>query len=62
MVPALPVGAASALGLRTLEITEPPLRARVALASRTDGPSSREATVFLDLLRTTLTLAWPGLA
>ncbi|MFG3000705.1 LysR family transcriptional regulator substrate-binding protein [Streptomyces sp. NPDC048340] len=55
VVPALPAGAAAASGLRTLEITEPRLRGRVALAWRTDGPSSPAATVFLDLLRTTLT-------
>ncbi|MEV0375705.1 LysR family transcriptional regulator substrate-binding protein, partial [Streptomyces sp. NPDC050636] len=55
VVPALPAGAASAFGLRTLEITEPRLRGRVALTWRTDGPSSPAATVFLDLLRTTLT-------
>ncbi|MFI5751130.1 LysR family transcriptional regulator [Streptomyces sp. NPDC051644] len=55
VVPALPADAASASGLRTLEITEPRLRGRVALAWRTDGPSSPAATVFLNLLRTTLT-------
>ncbi|MFD8980385.1 LysR family transcriptional regulator [Streptomyces sp. NPDC059564] len=55
VVPALPAGLLSDLGLRTLEITEPQLRGRVALAWRTDGPSSPAATVFLDLLRTTLT-------
>ncbi|MFI5829299.1 LysR family transcriptional regulator [Streptomyces sp. NPDC051578] len=55
VIPALPAGAAEAHGLRTLEITEPRLRGRVALAWRTDGPSSPAATVLLDLLRTTLT-------
>ncbi|MFF3129548.1 LysR substrate-binding domain-containing protein [Streptomyces sp. NPDC057908] len=55
VVPALPAGAASAFGLRTREITEPRLRGRVALTWRTDGPSGPAATVFLDLLRTTLT-------
>lgn len=54
VVPALPVGAASALGLRTLEITGPRLRGRVALAWRTDGPSSPAAAAFLGLLRTSL--------
>lgn len=55
VVPALPAGAASAFGLRTLEITDPRLRGRVALTWRTGGPSSRAATLFLDLLRTNLT-------
>nr|WSX50753.1 LysR family transcriptional regulator [Streptomyces sp. NBC_00974] len=54
VIPALPAGSASAFGLRTLEITEPRLRGRVALAWRTDGPSSHAATVFLGLLRTAL--------
>ncbi|MFZ3499131.1 LysR family transcriptional regulator [Streptomyces sp. 5.8] len=54
VVPALPAGAAAAFGLRTLEIAEPQLRGRVALAWRTDGPRSPAATVVLDLLRTTL--------
>ncbi|MFJ6699978.1 LysR family transcriptional regulator [Streptomyces sp. NPDC091272] len=60
VVPALPDGAASAFGLRTLEITEPRLRGRVALAWRTDGSYSPAATVFLDLLRTGLTTAVSG--
>ncbi|MEU8779906.1 LysR family transcriptional regulator [Streptomyces sp. NPDC048606] len=55
VVPALPPDAASAFGLRTLAITEPGLRGRVALAWRADGPMSPAATLLLDLLRTTLT-------
>ncbi|WP_327415178.1 LysR family transcriptional regulator [Streptomyces sp. NBC_01233] len=58
VVPAPGAGAASACGLRTLEITEPRLRGRVALAWRTNGPSGPAATAFLDRLRTGLTV--PG--
>lgn len=58
VVPALPTDVASALGLRTLEITGPQLRGRIALAWRTDGPSSPAAKAFLDLLRVALTV--PG--
>lgn len=58
VVPAPAAGAAAALGLRTLEITEPRLRGRVALAWRTNGPSGPAATAFLDRLRTGLTV--PG--
>ncbi|MGW1105348.1 LysR family transcriptional regulator [Streptomyces sp. NPDC002540] len=54
VVPALRCDAASAFGLRTLEITEPRLRGRIALAWRTDGPSGPAAAAFLDLLRATL--------
>ncbi|MEL5954342.1 LysR substrate-binding domain-containing protein [Streptomyces sp. CLV115] len=52
VIPALPAGAAAAFGLRTLEITEPRLRGRVALAWRTDGPSSPAGAVRLNLMRT----------
>ncbi|MFI6144421.1 LysR family transcriptional regulator [Streptomyces sp. NPDC051109] len=55
VIPELSAGEASALGLRTLEITEPRLRGRAALVWRTDGPCSPAATVFLELLRTGLT-------
>ncbi|MFE9629626.1 LysR family transcriptional regulator [Streptomyces sp. NPDC006463] len=58
VVPALQAYEASALGVRTLEITRPRLRGRVALAWRTDGPASPAATAFLGLLRATL--AVPG--
>ncbi|MFI8888302.1 LysR family transcriptional regulator [Streptomyces sp. NPDC053813] len=60
VVPALPADMVSAFGLRTLEITEPRLRGRVALAWRTDGPTSPAATVVLELLRTTLTVPGTG--
>lgn len=60
VVPALPADTVSAFGLRTLEITEPRLRGRVALAWRTDGPTSPAATVVLELLRTTLTVPGTG--
>ncbi|MFB6617641.1 LysR family transcriptional regulator [Streptomyces sp. NPDC085524] len=55
VVPALPADAAGALGVRTLEITAPRLRARAALAWRTDGPSGPAAAVLLDLLRRSFT-------
>ncbi|MFD7065818.1 LysR family transcriptional regulator [Streptomyces sp. NPDC059913] len=55
VIPALSADAAAALGLRTLEITEPRLRGRVALAWRTAGLAGPAATVLLDLLRTELT-------
>ncbi|MEV7855411.1 LysR substrate-binding domain-containing protein [Streptomyces sp. NPDC088135] len=60
VVPALPADTVSAFGLRMLEITEPRLRGRVALAWRTDGPTSPAATVVLELLRTTLTVPGTG--
>ncbi|MEU6895122.1 LysR substrate-binding domain-containing protein [Streptomyces sp. NPDC046557] len=52
VVPALPPDEASALGLRTLEVTRPGLRARVALAWRADGPGGPAAAALLDRLRT----------
>ncbi|MGW0750591.1 LysR family transcriptional regulator [Streptomyces sp. NPDC002587] len=57
VVPVLEADEASVLGVRTLEITHPGLRGRVALAWRTDGPSSPAATAFLGLLRATLAVA-----
>ncbi|MEU6876432.1 LysR substrate-binding domain-containing protein [Streptomyces sp. NPDC046751] len=60
VVPALPADMVSAFGLRTLEITEPRLRGRVALAWRTDGPAGPAAAVVLELLRTTLTVPGTG--
>ncbi|MFJ3724380.1 LysR family transcriptional regulator [Streptomyces sp. NPDC090045] len=54
VVPAPDAGAAPAFGLRALEITEPRLRGRVALAWRTTGPSGPAATALLDRLRTGL--------
>ncbi|MFE6668848.1 LysR family transcriptional regulator [Streptomyces sp. NPDC057697] len=60
VVPALPADTSSALGLRTLEITEPRLRARVALAWRTEGPTGPAAAAVLELLRTTLAAPTTG--
>ncbi|WP_338930565.1 LysR substrate-binding domain-containing protein [Streptomyces netropsis] len=54
IVPALPTEAGSAFGLRTLRITEPRLRGRVALAWRTAGLSSPAAKALLGRLRTAL--------
>ncbi|MFB7667322.1 LysR family transcriptional regulator [Kitasatospora sp. NPDC056138] len=54
VVPSLPADDASAAGLRTLEITDPQPRGRVALAWRTDGPGSPAAKALLRLLRTAL--------
>ncbi|MET9957347.1 LysR family transcriptional regulator [Streptomyces sp. NPDC006339] len=54
VVPALPAHTVAGLGLRTLAITDPHLRGRVALAWRSTGPPSPASTVVLNLLRTTL--------
>ncbi|MER0484832.1 LysR substrate-binding domain-containing protein [Streptomyces sp. Edi2] len=51
VVPALPADEASAAGLRTLEITGPRLRGRVALAWRTEGPAGPAARALLERLR-----------
>ncbi len=54
VVPALPAQAAADLGLRTLGITEPQPRGRVALAWRTRGPAGPAARALLERLRGTL--------
>ncbi|WFB06023.1 LysR family transcriptional regulator [Streptomyces sp. LX-29] len=54
IVPALEPGTAAALGLRTLRITEPGPRGRIALTWRTDGPASPAARALLGLLRRAL--------
>lgn len=54
VLPALEPRTAAAYGLRTLEITDPRLRGRIALTWRTDGPASPAARVLLDRLRTAL--------
>lgn len=54
VLPALEPRTAAAYGLRTLEITDPRPRGRIALAWRTDGPASPAAGVLLDRLRTAL--------
>ncbi|MFD8630744.1 LysR family transcriptional regulator [Streptomyces sp. NPDC059533] len=51
VVPELPADAAAAVGVRMLEVTEPRLRARAAIAWRTEGPSGPAAAAFLELLR-----------
>ncbi|WP_406382135.1 LysR family transcriptional regulator substrate-binding protein [Streptomyces sp. NBC_01618] len=56
VIPALRTDAATGFGLRTLEITGPRLRARIALAWRTDGPSGPATAAFGDLLRASLTV------
>ncbi|UKY54456.1 LysR family transcriptional regulator [Streptomyces inhibens] len=52
VVPALPAGTASDFGLRTLEITDPRPRGRIALAWRTEGPAGPAARALLGRLRT----------
>lgn len=54
VLPALEPRTAAAYGLRTLEITDPRPRGRIALAWRTDGPASPAARVLLDRLRAAL--------
>ncbi|MEU6328252.1 LysR family transcriptional regulator [Streptomyces sp. NPDC047049] len=54
VLPALPAHEASAAGLRTLEITGPRLRGRVALVWRTEGPAGPAARALLGRLRTAL--------
>ncbi|MET9292084.1 LysR family transcriptional regulator [Streptomyces sp. NPDC003077] len=51
VIPELTPDEAAARGLRTLSITDPDLRGRVALAWRTDGPPGPAARALLDLLR-----------
>ncbi|MET9886166.1 LysR substrate-binding domain-containing protein [Streptomyces sp. NPDC006430] len=58
VVPALQTDVASTFGLRTLHITHPRLRGRIALAWRTESSASPAAKAFLRLLRATLTV--PG--
>ncbi|MEU6679552.1 LysR substrate-binding domain-containing protein [Streptomyces sp. NPDC046925] len=54
VLPAIEPRTAAAYGLRTLEITDPRPRARIALIWRTDGPASPAAGVLLDRLRAAL--------
>ncbi|QEV21337.1 LysR family transcriptional regulator [Streptomyces alboniger] len=51
VLPALPAGMATGLGLRTLVITDPRPRGRIALTWRKDGPASPAARALLDRLR-----------
>ncbi|WP_243722930.1 LysR family transcriptional regulator substrate-binding protein [Actinomadura sp. 7K507] len=52
VLPASSTGTAPALGMRTLTITQPALRARIALAWRTGGPGGLAARTLLKQLRT----------
>lgn len=54
VLPRIPDEMASALGLRTLPITDPPLRGRVALTWRTPGPAGPAAKALLGRLREAL--------
>ncbi|MFG2192498.1 LysR family transcriptional regulator [Streptomyces sp. NPDC048639] len=60
VVPALPPDAALASGLRTMLLTEPRPRGRIALAWRASGPTGPAARALLDLLRTALPGARTG--
>jgi len=54
IVPELPPAAAAAAGVRTVEITDPKLRGRLALVWRAHGPLSPAAKVLLGQLRLAL--------
>lgn len=60
VVPALPAAEAAAAGLRTLEITDPRPRGRVALAWRAEGPAGPAARALLERLRTSLPVPGAG--
>ncbi|QIY59197.1 LysR family transcriptional regulator [Streptomyces sp. RPA4-5] len=60
VVPALPADEAAAAGLRTLEITAPRPRGRVALAWRAAGPSGPAARALLERLRAALPAVGSG--
>ncbi|MEU3687664.1 LysR family transcriptional regulator [Streptomyces narbonensis] len=51
VLPELPPGAAAELGLRTLPLTEPDLRGRIALAWPADGPAAPAAAALLARMR-----------
>ncbi|KUL48080.1 MULTISPECIES: LysR family transcriptional regulator [unclassified Streptomyces] len=55
VLPALPDEVAASLGLRTLVLTDPRPRGRIALAWRADGPAGPAARVLLGRLRTAFT-------
>ncbi|MGV2921730.1 LysR family transcriptional regulator [Streptomyces alfalfae] len=55
VLPALPDEVAASLGLRTLVITDPRPRGRIALAWRADGPAGPAARALLGRLRTAFT-------
>ncbi|GAA2268752.1 MULTISPECIES: LysR family transcriptional regulator [Kitasatospora] len=54
VLPALPDGAATALGLRSLELVAPQPRGRIALTWRSDGPAGTAARALLQRLRAEL--------
>lgn len=54
VLPSLPAESAAGFGLRTLRITDPQPRGRVALAWRTPGPAGPAAGALLERLRTGL--------
>ncbi|MGW0531370.1 LysR family transcriptional regulator [Streptomyces sp. NPDC003032] len=54
VLPALPAGTAAELGLRTLLLTDPRPRGRIALTWRKDGPASPAARALLTRLRAEL--------
>ncbi|MGD3111890.1 LysR family transcriptional regulator [Streptomyces sp. YGL11-2] len=54
VVPELPAGTAAEFGLRTLKITDPQPRGRIALTWQTHGPGSPAARAFLEHMRTAL--------
>ncbi|WP_369215486.1 LysR family transcriptional regulator [Streptomyces flavofungini] len=60
VLPAPPEGMAASLGLRTLEITDPAPRGRIALAWRTDGPPGPAARALLGRLRAAFTVSASG--
>ncbi|ATL31998.1 LysR family transcriptional regulator [Streptomyces formicae] len=57
VLPGISDAEAAAFGLRSLEITDPRSRGRIALARRTDGPATPAARALLDRLREKLTPA-----
>ncbi|MET9524656.1 LysR family transcriptional regulator [Streptomyces coeruleorubidus] len=59
VLPEIPPEAAAALGLRTLPLTSPHLRGRVALAWPTDGPATPAAKALLLRMRKALPPAQP---
>lgn len=60
ILPEVPPDAAAALGLRTLPLASPRVRGRIALAWRTDGPTTPAATALLSRLRKALPPARPS--
>ncbi|MEU1133072.1 LysR family transcriptional regulator [Streptomyces sp. NPDC005900] len=54
VLPALPEGTAAGLGLRTLPLTDPRPRGRIALTWRADGPATPAARALLACLRAEL--------